>query len=81
MNDFTSDNLMVKMKTSEGERVLLDQQLTYFALDDLMDRLKDKKFEQLFTNNKQGLIDSIEAEIERIQVLQNKVEANKFSDD
>jgi len=81
MNDFSSENLMVKMKNSEGERPLLDQQLTYHALDDLMERLKDKKFESLFTSNKQGMIDAIEAEIERMQDLVNKAEANKFSDD
>jgi hypothetical protein len=46
-----------------------------------MERLKDKKFESLFNSNKQGMVDAIEAEIERMQDLVNKSEANKFSDD
>jgi hypothetical protein len=74
MNDFKADNLVVKTKTSEGERVLLDQQLTYLALEDLQERLKDQKFAKLFQSDKDALIGALEAEIERIKNIQTESE-------
>lgn len=67
MNDFQAENIAVKAKTAEGERVLLDQQLAYTVLEDLQERLKDQKIAQLFQNNKDALIKALEAEIARIQ--------------
>lgn len=69
MNDFGAENVTVKAQTNEGERVLLDQQLSYLALEDLQERLKDQKLAQLFQNNKDGLIQTLEAEIERLKTL------------
>jgi hypothetical protein len=76
MNDFGAENLAVKAKTSEGEQVLLDQQLSYLALEDLQERLKDQKVAQLFQNNKEALIQALEAEIVRMQQM---VEEQKLS--
>jgi hypothetical protein len=47
--------------------VLLDQQLAFLALEDLQERLKDQKIAGLFQNNKDALIQTLEAEIERIK--------------
>ena len=69
MNDFQAENLAVKATTNEGERVLFDQQLSYLALEDLQERLKDQKFAQLFQNNKDALIQTLEAEIQRMQQI------------
>ena len=69
MSDFSADNLAVKAKSVEGERVLLDQQLTHLALDDLMERMKDQKLAQLLQTNKDGVIKALEAEIERLQQI------------
>lgn len=69
MNDFGAENVTVKAQTNEGEKVLLDQQLSYLALEDLQERLKDQKIAQLFQNNKDGLIQTLEAEIERLKGL------------
>lgn len=74
MNDFQSENLIVKSKTSEGERVLLDQQLDYLALEDLEERLRDKKFAKLFQSNKDGIIAALEAEIERVKKLSEEAD-------
>lgn len=68
MNDFTPENLTVKARaTDNDERVLLDQQLTYLALEDLQERLRDQKVAQLFQNKKEDLIRSLEAEIEKMK--------------
>lgn len=69
MNDFGAENIAVKAKTSDGERVLLDQQLAFTVLEDLQERLKDQKFAQLFQTNKDGLLKTLESEIERIQKI------------
>jgi len=69
MNDFGAENITVKAQTNEGEKVLLDQQLAYLALEDLQERLKDQKIAQLIQNNKEGLIQTLQAEIERIKNL------------
>ena len=74
MNDFKSDNLVVKMKTEDGERVLLDQQLDYIALEDLQEKLKDQKFAQLFQSNRDALIEALESEIERVKRLSESAE-------
>lgn len=76
MNDFGAENIAVKAKTNDGERVLLDQQLAFTVLEDLQERLKDQKFAQLFQNNKDGLIQTLASEIERIQKI---VEEQKLS--
>ena len=69
MADFGTENLAVKAKTNEGERVLLDQQLTHLALEDLMERMKDQKVAQLLQSNKEGMIKALEAEIARLQQI------------
>jgi uncharacterized protein (DUF111 family) len=69
MSDFQADNLAVKAKSAEGERILLDQQLTHLALDDLMERMKDQKLAQLLQSNKEGVVKALEAEIERLQQI------------
>jgi hypothetical protein len=69
MSDFSAENLAVKAKSVEGERVLLDQQLTHLALDDLMERMKDQKLAQLLQSNKDGVIKALEAEIEKLQQI------------
>jgi hypothetical protein len=69
MADFQADNLAVKATTGEGERVLLDQQLTHLALEDLMERMKDQKVAQLLQSNKEGMIKALEAEIARLQQI------------
>ncbi len=69
MSDFGAENITVKAQTNEGEKVLLDQQLSYLALEDLQERLKDQKIAQMFQSNKDGLIQTLEAEIERIKKL------------
>ncbi len=69
MNDFGSENLIVKTRTGTGERVLLDQQLDYLALEDLEERLRDEKFAQLFQSDKEGMIAALEQEIERVKKL------------
>jgi hypothetical protein len=69
MSDFSAENLAVKAKSADGERVLLDQQLTHLALDDLMERMKDQKLAQLLQSNKDGVIKALEAEIERLQQI------------
>lgn len=74
INDFKAENLVVKMKSNEGEKVLLDQQLTYLALEDLEDKLRDQKFAKLFQTNKEGLIQALEAEIERIKGLKDETD-------
>jgi hypothetical protein len=78
MNDFKPENLVVKMKTGQGEKVLLDQQLTYLALEDLEEKLKDQKFAKLFQSNKEGLIQALEDEIDRIKQLQEKINLEKI---
>lgn len=72
MNDFNAENLVVKTKTSDGERVLLDQQLTFLALQDLEEKLKDQKFRALFEKNKEAMIASLQDEIERIKGIQSE---------
>jgi uncharacterized protein (DUF111 family) len=67
MNDFGAESITVKAQTNEGEKVLLDQQLAFLALEDLQERLKDQKIAGLFQNNKDALIQTLEAEIERIK--------------
>jgi hypothetical protein len=74
MNDFQSENLIVKSKTGDGERVLLDQQLDYLALEDLEERLRDQKFAKLFQSNKDGIIAALEAEIERVKKLSEQAD-------
>lgn len=69
MSDFQAENLAVKAKSADGERVLLDQQLTHLALDDLMERMKDQKLAQLLQSNKDGVIKALEAEIEKLQAI------------
>ena len=69
MSDFGAENIAVKAKSVDGERVLLDQQLTHLALDDLMERMKDQKMAQLLQSNKEGVIKALEAEIERLQQI------------
>ncbi len=81
MNDFNANNLAVKAKTSDGERILLDQQLAYLALEDLQDRLKDQKFAQLFESNREGMIESLAAEIERVQGLLRDIEFEQMSEE
>ena len=78
MSDFGAENIAVKAKSSEGERVLLDQQLSYTVLEDLQERLKDQKFAQLFQSNKDALIQTLAAEIERMQKMVDRTEV-KFS--
>lgn len=77
MNDFSADNLLVKASTESGEKILLDQQLTYTALDDFQERLKDKKFAQMIKDNKDGLVTALEQEIERIKKLKEEIELDK----
>ena len=74
MNDFNAENLIVKSKTGENERVLLDQQLDYLALEDLEERLRDQKFAKLFQNSKDDIIASLEAEIERVKKLSEEAD-------
>ena len=74
MNDFRSDNIVVKSKTSDGDRTLLNQQLDYLALEDLQEQLKDQKFAKLFEENKDGLIEALEAEIARVKKIQEESE-------
>jgi len=81
MDDFGAENITVKAKTSEGERVLLDQQLSYLALEDLQERLKDQKVAQLFQNNKEALIQTLEAEIERMKKLIEDVKLESLGGD
>ena len=69
MNDFGAENITVKAHTNEGEKVLLDQQLSYLALEDLQERLKDQKIAGLFQSNKDGLIQTLQEEIERIKKI------------
>ena len=69
MSDFGAESITVKAQTNDGEKVLLDQQLSYLALEDLQERLKDQKVAQMFQSNKDGLIQTLEAEIERIKKL------------
>jgi hypothetical protein len=69
MNDFGAESITVKAQTNDGEKVLLDQQLSYLALEDLQERLKDQKVAALFQNNKDGLLQTLEAEILRIKAL------------
>ncbi|TAK64524.1 MAG: hypothetical protein EPO24_03265 [Bacteroidetes bacterium] len=69
MSDFSAENLVVKAKTQEEERVLLDQQLAFQALEDLQERLKDPKVAQMLQNNRDGVLQSLAAEIEGIQKL------------
>jgi tripartite-type tricarboxylate transporter receptor subunit TctC len=45
-------------------------------LEDLQERLKDQKVAQLFQNNKEALIQALEAEIVRMQQM---VEEQKLS--
>lgn len=77
MKDFTPDNIVVKAKHESGEKVLLDQQLTYTALEDFQERLKDKKFAQMVKDNKDGLLAALEQEIERINKLKEEIELDK----
>jgi hypothetical protein len=72
MNDFKAENLVVKMKTQDNEKVLLDQQLTYLALEDLQERLRDQKFAKLMQSDKQSMVEALELEIERIKNLKEK---------
>ncbi len=81
MNDFQAENLSVKAKTTEGERVLLDQQLTYLALEDMQERLKDQKVAQLVQSNKEGVIKTLEAEIERLQKLVEEAKLGSLGGD
>ncbi|MDI6804866.1 MAG: hypothetical protein QME58_13680 [Bacteroidota bacterium] len=81
MDDFGAENIAVKAKSSEGERVLLDQQLSYLALEDLQERLKDQKVAQLFQNNKEALIQTLEAEIERMKKLIEDVKLESLGGD
>jgi hypothetical protein len=81
MDDFGAENITVKAKSSEGERVLLDQQLSYLALEDLQERLKDQKVAQLFQNNKEALIQTLEAEIERMKKLIEDVKLESLGGD
>ncbi len=74
MNDFSADNLVVKARTREGDRALLDQRLAYHALEDLQERLKDQKFIALFEADRDGMIRTIESEIERIQSLLGEID-------
>lgn len=69
MNDFKSENVVVKAKDGDNERTLLNQQLDFLALDELVEKLKDKKFQKLVASNKDGLLKSIEEEIQRIDQL------------
>jgi hypothetical protein len=81
MDDFGAENITVKAKSSEGERVLLDQQLSYLALEDLQEKLKDQKVAQLFQNNKEALIQTLEAEIERMKKLVEDVKLESLGGD
>jgi hypothetical protein len=81
MNDFKADNLVVKMETQDNEKILLDQQLTYLALDDLQERLRDQKFAKLMQSDKQSLIDALEQEIERIKNLKEKSDLASMTND
>jgi len=78
MNDFNAENLVVKTKSYDGERVLLDQQLTYLALENLEEKLKDQKLLALFEKNKDSLIESLQQEIERIKKLQSDSDFESF---
>jgi hypothetical protein len=69
MNDFNAESLAVKATSNEGDRVLLDQQLTHLTLEDLQERLRDQKFAELFQKNRNGLIQAIEGEIARLQKI------------
>ena len=69
MEDFNAENIAVKSESSDGEKVLLDQQLSYLALEDLQERLKDQKVAQMVQNNKAALIKTLEAEIERLKKM------------
>lgn len=81
IDDFGAENITVKAKSSEGERVLLDQQLSYLTLEDLQERLKDQKVAQLFQNNREALIQTLEAEIERIKKLVEDVKLDTLGRD
>jgi hypothetical protein len=81
MDDFGAENITVKAKSSEGERVLLDQQLSYLALEDLQEKLKDQKVAQLFQNNKEALIQTLETEIERMKKLIEDVKLESLGGD
>jgi hypothetical protein len=74
MNDFGAENLIVKTRTGKGERVLLDQQLDYLALEDLEERLRDEKFGQLFQSDKDGMIAALEEEIQRVKKLSEEAD-------
>jgi hypothetical protein len=77
MNDFTADNIVVKSENQSGEKLLLDQQLDYIALEDFQERLKDKTFTKTISENKEGLLAALEAEIERIKKLKEEIEIDK----
>jgi hypothetical protein len=79
MEDFGAENITVKAKSSNGERVLLDQQLAYRTLDDLLERLKDQKMAQLVQNNKDALIKSLEAEISRMQDIIKEIDVGDIT--
>ena len=72
MNDFKAENVIVKSETTGGEKVLLDQQLSYLAIKDLEEKLRDQKFRALFESDKEGLAATLEAEIERVKGLQSQ---------
>lgn len=79
MDDFMADNLVVKSEDEDQNKVLLDQQLDYMALEDLQERLKDKNFASSVKDNKESVIASLEAEIARIKALKEEIELdNQF---
>jgi hypothetical protein len=78
MEDFKPENIVVKAVTKEDERVLLDQQLSYLALDDLQERLRDQKVAQLVQSNRESLIATLEEEIGRMQKIIDEAKASEI---
>lgn len=69
MSDFSAENITVKARNDDGERVLLNQQLAFHALEELQKNLQDQKFAQLVDNNRETVIQMLEQEIVRLTGL------------
>ncbi len=78
MNDFAAENITVKAQTADGERMLLDQQLAYLALEDLQQNLRDKQFAQLVEGNREEVIKMLAHEIDRLTALQEESKLDAF---
>ncbi len=81
MNDFEAEHLVVKAKDENGRKVLLEQRLDYFTLDNLLQLTGSEAFRKAFENGRESMLAFLENEIARLQALKEQARLNEITEE